>query len=59
MEKTRVYGKSLKQTAQMAECTRASASVVADPGLIPSRVEPTTSKLVFTASLLDVEHRCA
>ena len=32
---------------------RASASAVADSGLIPSRVKPMTLKLVFTASLLD------
>ena len=27
-----------------------------DSGLIPSRVKPMTLKLVFTASLLDVQH---
>ena len=35
---------------------RASASEVVDSGLIPSRVIPMTLKLVFTASLLDVQH---
>ena len=35
---------------------RASASVAVHLGLIPSRVKPMTSKLVFTASLLDAQH---
>ena len=37
---------------------RASASGAVDLGLIPSRVKPTTLKLVFTAtaSLLDAQH---
>ena len=35
---------------------RASASVVVDSGLIPSRVKPMASKLVLTASLLDTQH---
>ena len=35
---------------------RASASEAVDLGLIPSRVEPMTLKLVFTASLLDAQH---
>ena len=35
---------------------RTSASGAADLDLIPSRVKPTTLKLVFTASLLDVQH---
>ena len=35
---------------------RASASGVVDLGLIPSWVKPMTLKLVFTASLLDVQH---
>ena len=35
---------------------RASASVAVDLGLIPSRVKPMTLKLIFTASLLDVQH---
>ena len=36
---------------------RASASGAVDLGLIPSRVEPMTLKLVLTASLLDVQHQ--
>ena len=43
-------------TAQMAEWYRASVSLAVDSGLIPSRVKPMTLKLVFTASLLDVQH---
>ena len=35
---------------------RASASEAVDSGSIPSRVKPMTLKLVFTASLLDVQH---
>ena len=35
---------------------RASASGAEDSGLIPSRAKPMTLKLVFTASLLDVQH---
>ena len=35
---------------------RASASGAVDLGLIPSRVKPMTLQLVFTASLLDVQH---
>ena len=35
---------------------RASASGAVDSGLISSRVKPMTLKLVFTASLLDVQH---
>ena len=42
--------------AQMAEWYRASAFEAVDLGLIPSRVKPMTYKLVFTASLLDVQH---
>ena len=38
------------------EWYRASASGSVDLGLIPSRVKPMTLKLVFTASLLDVQH---
>ena len=34
----------------------ASSSGAVDSGLIPSRVKPTTLKLVFTASLLDAQH---
>ena len=34
---------------------RASASEAVDLNLIPSRVKPMTLKLVFTASLLDVQ----
>ena len=33
-----------------------SASEAASSDLIPSRVKPMTSKLVFTASLLDAQH---
>ena len=40
----------------MAEWYRAHASKSVDLGLIPSRVKPMTLKLVFTASLLDVQH---
>ena len=40
----------------MAEWYRASASGAVDSGLIPSRVKPMTLKLVFTASLLDVQY---
>ena len=36
---------------------RASASGAVDLGLIPSLVKPMTLKLVFTASLLDAQHR--
>ena len=36
---------------------RASASGAVDSGLISIRVKPTTVKLVFTASLLDAQHR--
>ena len=35
---------------------RPSASGAADLGLIPSRVKPMTTKLAFTASLLDAQH---
>ena len=35
---------------------RASASMAVDSGLILNRVKPMTLKLVFTASLLDVQH---
>ena len=35
---------------------RASASGAVDSGLTPSRVKPMTLKLVFTTSLLDVQH---
>ena len=35
---------------------RVSASEAVDSGLISSRVEPMTIKLVFTASLLDTQH---
>ena len=34
----------------------AFASGAVDLGLIPSQVKPITLKLVFTASLLDVQH---
>ena len=34
---------------------RTSASGAVDSGLLPSRVKPMTLKLVFTASLLDVQ----
>ena len=40
----------------MAEWYRASAARSVDLGSIPSRVKPMTLKLVFTASLLDVQH---
>ena len=40
----------------MAEWYGASVSWAVDSGLIPSRVEPMTLKLVFTASLLDAQH---
>ena len=43
-------------TDQMAEWYRASASGSVDLDLIPSRVKPMTLKLVFTSSLLDVQH---
>ena len=36
---------------------RACASGAVDFGLIPSRVKPMTLKLVFAASLLDVQHQ--
>ena len=42
--------------AQMAEWYGASVSGVVDSSLIPSRVKPMTLKLVFPASLLDVQH---
>ena len=34
---------------------RASAPEVVDPGAIPGQIKPKTIKLVFTASLLDVQ----
>ena len=34
-----------------------SASGAVDSGLIPSRVKPMTLRLVFTASLLDNQHK--
>ena len=40
----------------MAEWCGASASGLVDLGSIPSRVKPMALKLVFTASLLDVQH---
>ena len=36
---------------------RASVSGAVDLDLIPSQVNPMTSKLVFTASLLEVQHQ--
>ena len=36
---------------------RASAPGAIDSALIPSRVKPTTSKLVFTAFLFDAQHQ--
>ena len=55
---SQVFGKQAFRnlTAPMAEWYRASTSGAVDLGLIPSRVKPMTSKLVFTASLLDVQH---
>ena len=44
------------KTDQMAEWYKVSASGSVDLSLIPSRVKPMTLKLVFTASLLDVQH---
>ena len=41
----------------MAEWHRASAAGAVDLSLIPSRVKPMTSNLVFTPSLLDVQHQ--
>ena len=38
------------------QVVRASASGAVDLGLIPSRVKAMTLKLVFTSSLLDVQH---
>ena len=38
------------------QVVKASASRAVDLGLILSRVKPMTLKLVFTASLLDVQH---
>ena len=35
---------------------RASACGAVDSVLIPSRVKPMTSKLVFTASVIDAQH---
>ena len=35
---------------------KASASKPVDSGLIPSRFKPLALKLIFTASLLDVQH---
>ena len=49
-----LWGPSL--TAQMAEWYGASVSEAVDLGLIPSRVKPMTSKLIFTASLIDAQH---
>ena len=46
----------MAETAQMAEWYGASVSRAVDSGLIPSRVKPMTLKLIFTASLLDVQH---
>ena len=39
----------------MAEWYRASVSGSVDLGFAPSRITPMTLKLVFTASLLDVQ----
>ena len=36
---------------------RVSASEAVDLGLIPSRVEPITLKSLFTASLLEAQHK--
>ena len=36
---------------------KAFASGAVDLNLIPSRIKPMTLKLVFTASLLDAQHR--
>ena len=41
----------------MAEWYGASISYAVDSSLIPSLVKPMTLKLVFTASLLDVQHQ--
>ena len=43
-------------TAQMAKWYRASGSEAVYLSLIPGRVKPMTLKLVFTASLLDVQY---
>ena len=43
-------------TTEMAEWYRASANGAVDSGVIPSRVKPMTLKLLFAASLLDVQH---
>ena len=46
-----IYGKSAD-----SRVVRASTSGTVDLASIPSRVKPMTSKLVFTASLLDAQH---
>ena len=43
-------------TSSDGRVVRASALGAIDSGLIPSRVEPMTFQLVFTASLLDAQH---
>ena len=44
------------QNSSNGRMVRASASGAVHWGLIPSRVKPMTIKLVFIASLLDVQH---
>ena len=43
-------------TSSDESVVKASVSGAVDLGLIPSRVKPTTLKLVFTASLLHARH---
>ena len=49
------YRNSFELNSSDGRVVRASASGAVDSGLIPSRVKPMTLKLVFTASLLDVQ----
>ena len=52
------YGKNkvLHWNSSDGRVVRATASVAVDLDLIPCRVKPTTFKLVFTASLIDIQH---
>ena len=47
---------STKKTAQIPEWLERPPSGAVDSGSIPGRVKSMTLKLVFTASLLDVQH---
>ena len=50
------YGQTSFPYCSDGRVIRASASGAVDLGLIPGRVKPMIIKMVFTASLLDVQH---